>query len=664
MRVILQGFVDPIMQHKGATSIRNLQNPSRMYNYKRYVSTLSDKEALTVKEFKQSRWSNYFTLDLSATFKNGKANPNHIFEIFASIGCNIATDVRVALLQNVADDVNFYMVRNTVCLESRKTSFETWVKQMGDESVFCDELGLMGLCSLYRQHCVVLTNGKLWSSIEMDQPMSLTKLMSLCSIRLVYMGKLRFGKLVWRPKPPTPVKTVPNVQFNIVEEYTLEEPDTQDIVTAPAVVDVETVQTSSGLASTAHSNTSSTEQKTQDGKDVHVSDAHLVTAPAVVDVETVQTSSGLASTAHSNVSSTEQKTQDGKDVHVSVAHLDAAKTMLTLHSFPVELTDNEKKLPTPIDSERSESSRKRKLSLCLNRLSEIEIDIWCGNTKEYYRSRAKNKHRKSRTSTEEPTPDQLLARAKSLINQSKEWIETSVTIKEETTTKGVSIAEATGTLVHVKIDDKKDALASLHAATIAQLSAPSNDVLPVGTKSAIPVKETPSKQTHKVGCKMCVESFESVKALNDHHRNNHGVVKCDFCVKSFSTRSALDKHLYVHRKLEFICVTCGKQFAFQSRLDQHKLVHQTKGNLKCTKRGCLKTFKGVGDLNRHIRSHDDDTWYTCDSCLYKNKDKRNTMSHMRVHSKPEDGRYVCGKCSKIMRYSTQFLRHKETGCKN
>ena len=126
-------------------------------------------------------------------------------------------DVRVALLQNVADDVDFYIARNTICLEQRSTSFETWVKTMGDDRVFCDELGLMGLCSLYNKHCVVLTKDKLWSSIEADHPMKLMELFKACTVRLVYLGKLRFGILKWRPNPPPPVpKATPNVQFKIV----------------------------------------------------------------------------------------------------------------------------------------------------------------------------------------------------------------------------------------------------------------------------------------------------------------------------------------------------------------------------------------------------------------------------------------------------------------
>ena len=187
---------------RGAKSIVNSPMPLNLYKYKRYVSTLKDSDALTAEEFKQSNWANYFLLDTSFTFRNGKENPNHLFEFFANLSQNSATDVRVALLQNVADDVDFYMARNTICLEQRSTSFETWVKKMADERVPCDELGLMGLCSLYKKHCVVLTKDKLWSSIEAEHPLKLMELLKACTIRLVYLGKLRFGSLKWRPKPP------------------------------------------------------------------------------------------------------------------------------------------------------------------------------------------------------------------------------------------------------------------------------------------------------------------------------------------------------------------------------------------------------------------------------------------------------------------------------
>ena len=78
---------------RGAKSIINSPMPLNLYKYKRYVSTLKDSVALTAEEFKKSNWANYFVLDTSFTYRNGKANPNHLFEFFANLSQNRATDV-------------------------------------------------------------------------------------------------------------------------------------------------------------------------------------------------------------------------------------------------------------------------------------------------------------------------------------------------------------------------------------------------------------------------------------------------------------------------------------------------------------------------------------------------------------------------------------------
>ena len=65
-----------------------------------------------------------------------------------------------------------------------------------------------------------------------------------------------------------------------------------------------------------------------------------------------------------------------------------------------------------------------------------------------------------------------------------------------------------------------------------------------------------------------------------------------------------------------------------------------------------------------MNSHTKGGWYHCDFCDYKNKDKRNTDSHMRIHNTDEEDKpYECDKCGKGMRFSTQFKWHKEQGCK-
>ena len=83
----------------------------------------------------------------------------------------------------------------------------------------------------------------------------------------------------------------------------------------------------------------------------------------------------------------------------------------------------------------------------------------------------------------------------------------------------------------------------------------------------------------------------------------------------------------------------------------------------CQCQGCSRGFKNKGDLNRHLQSHLEG-WYWCDTCPYKNKDKQNRDSHMRIHQKQGTGleHYKCKQCGKAMRYSTQMHCHKKAGC--
>ena len=112
-----------------------------------------------------------------------------------------------------------------------------------------------------------------------------------------------------------------------------------------------------------------------------------------------------------------------------------------------------------------------------------------------------------------------------------------------------------------------------------------------------------------------------------------------------------------------MCEDCGQSFPFKSRLEQHKITHQSDPSFKCHHMGCEHSFKNKGDYNSHLNTHEEG-WYKCDSCSYKNKDKCNRDSHMRIHQKEGAGleRYHCEKCGKAMRFSTQMKHHRETGC--
>ena len=166
------------------------------YCYKPYVQALNDRDGLTLDEFKETRWANYFSVDLSTTYKNGKANANHVFEHFGALNNSSPSKVRNDLLQDVATDFDFYQKCSTVCLAMRSMSIDTWVDYIGSDRNYCDELGLKGLCKLYQKHSVVLTKTRIWSTIDADALFNLLELLQECSIRLIYLGHLRFGTLV------------------------------------------------------------------------------------------------------------------------------------------------------------------------------------------------------------------------------------------------------------------------------------------------------------------------------------------------------------------------------------------------------------------------------------------------------------------------------------
>ena len=192
--------------------------------YVKYVSSINERDAVTIEAFRNSNWANYFRIDANNTVRNGKVNPNQMFDLFGAFNGKTATEVRTMLLQNIADNIDFYDRHSVVCLQMRAVGFDTWVKSLSNEHVFCDELCLTGLSYMYGHHTLVLTKNKMWSTFEMPEPVGLIDLLKVCSVRLVYLGQLCFGLLHWDPKPPKPAPIPKPASFKIIEEYTIDEP--------------------------------------------------------------------------------------------------------------------------------------------------------------------------------------------------------------------------------------------------------------------------------------------------------------------------------------------------------------------------------------------------------------------------------------------------------
>ena len=150
--------------------------------YKEYVALINEHDGVTIEDFKNSNWATYFQIDATNTVRNGKVNPNHIFDLFSKFNGKTGSEVRTLLLQNIADNIDFYELRSAVCLQMRSIGFDTWVESISNERVFCDKLCLTGLSYMYGRHTLVLANNKMWSTIIMKEPLGLVELLKECSV--------------------------------------------------------------------------------------------------------------------------------------------------------------------------------------------------------------------------------------------------------------------------------------------------------------------------------------------------------------------------------------------------------------------------------------------------------------------------------------------------
>ena len=311
---------------------------------------------------------------------------------------------------------------------------------------------------------------------------------------------------------------------------------------------------------------------------------------------------------------------------------------------------------------------KKNVQLQLDKLSDLTVDIWCNHVSDYYvytpkitaklvivhgygRKRGNADAQKDiafidakQIKTEVPVETDsitdldignLLSYAENLVQQAKTLVNTDdVGDSKKPSSKRNKKSKKAGqqSTSHVETKPTPNAIDLLHQQTVDKL-------VPKGPTPPEP------RRDRSVHCQLCERTFPSVRDLNVHHGKDHGIVSCEYCDKKFSNQTSLDKHLYVHKELKHVCELCGKKFPFESRLEQHSLVH-INNRLSCPIKSCDKQFKGKGDLNHHKKTHKKGGWFMCDFCTYRNKDKRNTASHMRTHQKDEEAPYECDKCHK------------------
>ncbi|XP_076163467.1 uncharacterized protein LOC143144698 [Ptiloglossa arizonensis] len=168
-------------------------------------------------------------------------------------------------------------------------------------------------------------------------------------------------------------------------------------------------------------------------------------------------------------------------------------------------------------------------------------------------------------------------------------------------------------------------------------------------------------------CDVCGEKFKHQGTLDQHIKTQHmsweKIFQCPKCPKKFAFKQKLSFHLKsVHTTLRaYLCEDCGADFKNPASLRHHRIrKHQPVGNKRecpvCHKLvpfyslskhmhthkaytiqcpHCDKMFKNSSTLKQHVRIHEDQRQYRCDTCGVGFNRRDGLRLHMRVHEKTD-----------------------------
>ena len=118
------------------------------------------------------------------------------------------------MLSAISSDFNYYQTVAWLILQLRKTTLSEWCNIMHAVTTPADELAIFALSRLYRQHSIVYTKDKTWSTIGTSTPMNEKDVYYQCDLKFILMGKGHYVQLIKKPlvsMPVVPLQPMENV---------------------------------------------------------------------------------------------------------------------------------------------------------------------------------------------------------------------------------------------------------------------------------------------------------------------------------------------------------------------------------------------------------------------------------------------------------------------
>ena len=160
----------------------------------------------------------------------------------------------------------------------------------------------------------------------------------------------------------------------------------------------------------------------------------------------------------------------------------------------------------------------------------------------------------------------------------------------------------------------------------------------------------------KENCNFKTKSLSNLKK----HEKNHGEQKfvCQICEKTFGSKATLDQHSVVHSdEKKHKCKLCTYSTKYSSHLAAHRRVHEGRVH-RCTFDGCQYwTPKGTL-LKAHIRAHNGDKCFKCETCGKGFVEAGQLKRHMKTHSTDKPFACAIDNCGYVTNRKDKLKEHQ------
>ena len=205
---------------------------------------LSPADALTVEEFKMSEYGPVYNLDISNIMWGSTSNDSHVFDIFSEFTTHRdSTKTRLDMLRFVTENNERYKWDCHILLSMLNIQLDTWLQRMAYSGTKADVLSIYALSDMLKKHSYLVTKHRPWTTIDPSVQGTIMDILQLCPVKLIFLGKNRFGRL-WRKITPTPfVSTNQTGGFSTLPVF----PEAEPVVQLPAPPTLEELETAETL---------------------------------------------------------------------------------------------------------------------------------------------------------------------------------------------------------------------------------------------------------------------------------------------------------------------------------------------------------------------------------------------------------------------------------